>query len=451
MPAQPTSEQAPSEQTQSKPAATQPVAGVPSANGLQLLPFRAQRYALDGATLAAVTSPPYDVIDDDERDALAAQDPHNVVRLILPRDVDAPGDRYRWAAATLREWLETGVLLQDDEPALYVYEEEVGGHVQRGIVGGVGLARAHEKVVLPHEDTMAGPVADRLALLEATRTNLEPIVLAYDGGGATSAAVASADALPPLADLTTADGVHHRLWAITDPDVHRAVAADLAPRRATIADGHHRYATYLKYQEARHAAGAGRGPWDGGLAFLVDTIAFGPQVHAIHRVIAGIDLDTAVVLVQRACTVTAVDSTDPAELLERLRFAGQQGHAFVVTDGTRSFLLTALDQGVLQRAVPTDRSDAWRTLDVTVAHYLLVRELWGLRDEEDVVGYRHDAPTAVMAAREGGGVALLLNPTPVDAVAAVAAAGDRMPRKSTLFTPKPRTGLLMRPLTAAPS
>jgi uncharacterized protein (DUF1015 family) len=115
-----------------------------------------------------------------------------------------------------------------------------------------------------------------------------------------------------------------------------------------------------------------------------------------------------------------------------------------VTDGTASWLLTDPDPDQLDDALPADRSAAWRSLDVTVAHLYLIRRLWKLDDREDVVDFRHDVPAAVDAARSTGGCALLLNPTPVADVAAVAAAGDRMPRKSTLFVPKPATGLLVR-------
>ena len=136
--------------------------------------------------------------------------------------------------------------------------------------------------MLPHENTMAGPVADRLALTEATQANLEPIYLVYSGGGAAAQAVSSVDGQEPLASASV-DGVTHRIWAITDPETLRAIAGDLLPRRAVIADGHHRYATYLRHQADRHAAGAGAGPWDRGLALLVDASTYGPQVHAIHR------------------------------------------------------------------------------------------------------------------------------------------------------------------------
>lgn len=424
--------------------------------GLVLAPFRALRYDVERIDdLAAVTSPPYDVLDAGAVRRYEDSDPHNVVRLILPQDRDSngnsdgePGSRYSRAAQTLARWRDEGVLRPDTEPALYVYEEATSGadgdrHVQRGLVGAVGLAAPEANIILPHENTMAGPVADRLALTEATTTNLEPIFLVYAGGGAASAAVAGVDAGEPLLSATTGDGVNHRVWALRDPDTLAAIAADLLPRRAVIADGHHRYATYLRYQGDRYAAGHGSGPWDYGLALLVDATAFGPQVHAIHRVVPGLPLEVAAAKADGAFTVADVPA---AGALDALTAAGDSGPAFLIASGGRFLLLRDPEAGALARAVPAERSAAWRSLDVTVAHNLLVRQLWDLHDTEGVVDFAHDVAQALAAADASGGTALLLNPTPVDAVTAVAAAGERMPRKSTLFTPKPRTGLLMRAL-----
>jgi uncharacterized protein (DUF1015 family) len=426
--------------------ASQRDSDLPVPPGLVLRPFRALRFAADGAALATLTSPPYDVIDDAERAELIAQDPHNVVRLILPEDGADGTTRYEVAARQLADWQADGTLVRDDRSALYVYEETAGGHVQRGLVGGVGLAHADAEIVLPHEDTMAGPVSDRLALSAATQANLEPIFLVYEGGGAASALVAGVDQRTPLLDTTTADAVRHRIWAIDDPAEIDAVNADLLPRRATIADGHHRYANYLRYQADRRADGAGDGPWDFGLTLLVDTSVFGPQVHPIHRVIQSLPAADAAQAAASAFTVTPTPARGE-ELLEVLAKAGAAGPALCIADQQNAWLLTDPDPEAAAAALPSDRSQAWRSLDVSLAHHLLVRRVWGLSDTEDVVGFRHDLPAALAAAGSTG-TALLLNPTPVEAVAAVAAAGDRMPRKSTLFTPKPRTGLVIRLLDA---
>jgi uncharacterized protein (DUF1015 family) len=211
-----------------------------------------------------------------------------------------------------------------------------------------------------------------------------------------------------------------------------------------IADGHHRYATYLQHQAERRAAGAGPGPWDYGLALLVDSSAFGPRVHAIHRVVSGLSLAAAAGRAEGGFAVRRLEETAASEALHTLAQAGKSGPAFLLSDGREYVLLAEPRAEVLDEVLPAERSAAWRQLDVTVAHHMLIRALWGLSDDEQTVGYQHDVDSALAAARDGGAVALLLNPTPLDSVVAVAAAGERMPRKSTLFTPKPASGLLMR-------
>jgi uncharacterized protein (DUF1015 family) len=242
--------------------------------------------------------------------------------------------------------------------------------------------------------------------------------------------------------------VRHRLFTITDADSLAAIAEDLRPRTATIADGHHRYATYLQHQREQHAAGRGAGPWDRGLALLVDVSRSGPAVHPIHRYVAGLPLERAAELAAAGMRVTRMADGDLEKALSRL--AATTGPAFLITNGSRTHLLDAPDGALLAAVLPSGRSEAFRGLDVTVAHLLLIDRLWGLRDrdgreDEDRVGFEHDVPAAVRAAQRTGGTALLLKPTPVEAVAAVARAGERMPRKSTLFTPKPRSGMVLRP------
>lgn len=422
---------------------------VPSPTGLVLQPFRALRYdAAVAGDLTTLTSPPYDVIDADGVVALEAANDRNVVRLILPREPtgDRPDtDRYVAARGILDSWRADGTLRPDLEPALYVYEQldPATGHAQRGLLGALALTPAEDEIVLPHENTMAGPVSDRLALYTAVEADLEPIFLVYDGGGAASAAAAGVDASPPLLDLVLPDGLRHRLWPVTDPAQLADIAADLHDRKALIADGHHRYATYLQRQAERHAAGNGTGPWDYGLTFLVDATAFGPEVHPIHRVIPG---HRAEDLAERAGAGMQVQEL-PAGLTDAiyaLTAAGAKGAAFVLTDGDRAWLLTEPNAAQIAAAMPAERTDAWQQLDVSVLHAFVVPALWGLADTVDTVGYEHDVDAAVHAARRNEGTAVLLNPTPVAAVAAVARGGERMPRKSTLFTPKPRTGLVIR-------
>ena len=433
------------------PSSAGPASSVPRPSGLVLSPFRALRY--DPATagdLSALTSPPYDVVDADGVVALEASSEHNVVRLILPREGGDGQDRYARAAATLEQWRADGVLRPDREPALYVYEQAgQDGHVQRGLLGALSLSPPEDAIVLPHENTMAGPVSDRLALYTAVDADLEPIFLVYDGGGAASAAVAGVDdpgsGADLLVDAELSDGLRHRLWSLTDPALLDAIATDLHPRKALIADGHHRYATYLQRQAERHSRGDGPGPWDVGLTLLVDATTFGPQVHPIHRYLPGVDVAE---LARRSAQGAAVRqlSGDLDAALAALAEAGETGPAFLLAAGNGSelHLVTEPDPQRLAAAVPADRSEAWAALDISVLHAYLVPVLWELPDDPAHVGYEHDVPAALAAAARTGGSAVLLNPTPVDAVAAVAGTGERMPRKSTFFTPKPLTGIVLR-------
>lgn len=448
------------------------------AHGLSLAPFRALRYTADSARLGNLLCPPYDVISAIERSTLLSLDPDNAVQIVLPvvdggvpsgkSGADEPESNtgYDRAAATLARWERDGTLAVDQAPSLYVYEMSTAAtnteppSVTRGLVGAVELRDPRDGVILPHENTMAGPVADRLALMEATQANVEPIYLVYDGGGAASRVVAdvkapwtdhdsaSTDPSDPYADFvvsaTTPDGTVHRLWAITDTATLSDIADDLAHRNALIADGHHRYATYRQLAQRRRQRD-GPGPWDRGLALLVDSSIYGPQVHAIHRVIPNLDLDRAVQLAAADFEVQPI--TDPDQALAQHvgdRAAGAAGFAVVLTDGRRHFAVSSPRTGLVESARREYEPSALMELDVSILHRVLIERSWDLADTERTVQYAHSRADALSMAAAASGTAVLLRPTPASAVAAVAAVGARMPRKSTLFTPKPASGLVMR-------
>jgi uncharacterized protein (DUF1015 family) len=404
--------------------------------GLTLRPFRAVRYDPSSvSSLAAVTSPPYDLIDEEALNRFMADEPHNIVRLILPQQ------DYAEAAGTLRSWLDSGVLTVDGEPALYVYEEAGEGILQRGLIGTVGVHGPGSRVILPHEDVYPGPIRDRLALMSATEANLEPIFLLYEGGGSSAASrlvdeVASSAA--PLLETSTGDDVRHRLWAVRDPAVHETVAADLRDRQALIADGHHRYATYQALRDRYD----GPGPWDYGLALLVDSVAYPPRLGAIHRVIADLSVPDAVRAARKAFRVEET-GRDLTAALDRL--AAQEGTAFLLGGDGELYLLTDPDPAQVANAMPSDASARWRGLDTAVLHRLLIPRIWGIADNESNVRIvHHDAARALAKAQRRNGTAVILNPLKVPDVLAVAAGGEKVPRKSTSFGPKPRTGLVLR-------
>ena len=425
-----------------------------------LAPFRGIRYARDRVSgIANVTSPPYDVISGGILEHLRAADPHNVVRLILPGE-DAGASRA--AAGLLREWLSAGVLIRDRMPALYLYEQadEASSWLQRGIISLVRLGSPETAGILPHEGVMPGLVADRKTLMAATQANLEPIFLIYDGEGAgTRADEAGPTATEiidhvaaehtPIVSITTEDGVKHRLWRLGHPDEQDAITADLAGRRALIADGHHRYAAYLDLQAEKRASGLEAGPWDYGLAFLVDSDAYPPRLGPIHRVLPGLPPDRAAELAKAAFAVQDLPAgCGLARALECLAAAGREGTAFLLAGGSAEapgfWLLSQPDPVQVAASMPAGASAAWQGLDASVMQQLLIGRLWGITDNERGVLINHDAADTVRAAASTGATAVICNPPSFDAVIQIAAQGERVPRKSTSFGPKPRTGLVLR-------
>ncbi|MFC8519982.1 DUF1015 domain-containing protein [Streptomyces sp. NPDC057257] len=415
--------------------------------GLELTPFRGLRYDPDRVgSLAAVTSPPYDVVvRPDGLHHLQDSDPHNIVRLILPQ-APTVGARNEQASDTLRRWQAEGVLAADTDPGLYVYEQRhADGMLQRGIIGALRVSDPSEGVVLPHEDVMPHVVADRAALMRATSANLEPLLLTYRGNGSTAAATQAVERLaaePPILATTTEDGYSHRLWSITDPTDLARVQADLARHQALIADGHHRWATYRRLR-AEHPSPS---PWDYGLVLLVDTARYPLRVRAIHRLLHGLPVAEALAAVEGLFRIRRLD-VPLAEALEALADAACAGNAFLLTGDGTFHLIDRPDPDLLARTIPADRPTAWRTLDATVLHATLLDHVWHIPEDDPTrIAYIHDTAATVAKAERDGGTAVLMHPVREEVVRDLARQGVTMPRKSTSFGPKPASGLVLRAL-----
>jgi uncharacterized protein (DUF1015 family) len=424
-----------------------------STAGLEIRPFRALTYRRqDPGHLAQVSSPAYDLVTPSGRDRLASADPYNIVRLILPRCAagtreHGDGDPAAQAAEMLAGWQADGVLDRDPEPALWVYELQPpdGAPATVGWLGAVALPPVGSAAVLPHEDTFPGAVEDRRALLAATATDLEPIVLAHDPDPTVAELTAAARRGSPTLELEDSDGVGHRLWRVTEPAVLSQVTAALARTGAVIADGHHRFA-------AARANSRSEPRVQGSDAVLALVTPMGPgglRVAPIHRVLPDLALDAALTAAGRGFRVAELPVAPGGQTAVvaavRRWLASSDESGFLVTDGTRLYQLTEPSEAVLA-SVPPEAPPAWRRLDVVLAHHGLLAGLWGRSDDPESVVIAHTAEDAVRTAADRNGLALLLRaPSPAD-VAAVARAGARMPRKSTLFVPKPRTGLVLRPL-----
>jgi len=424
------------------------------AAGLELAPFAGAYFDPARHDLGSLLCPPYDVVEPAEDDALRQRSPHNLVHVVRPgADGSAtdPTAVYRRAADLLAGWRRDGILRRDAAPALYGYEQVVGGRTQRGILGAVRIRPDSDLVVLPHEDVFPGPVADRLALMEATNAQLEPILLVSTGAEYPAELMADARERPPWLDATAPDGSRHRVWRLDSASDIQDVAAALRGSQALIADGHHRYATYQQLQRDRHAAGRGSGPWDFGLALLVAADSDGLTLAAIHRTVRGATLPETVpagseIEIQ---PLRGVDAAD-AEILLGIAAAGgglapvgtevrtsagaDPPVAVVLTDGRRALLVRVQAAASGRRAAVV----------ATVTAERLLPELFGVTDDDRRVAYHHEAAHSLNDAVDRMGVAVILPAPRLEDVVALAGAGERMPGKSTSFGPKPRSGLVMR-------
>jgi uncharacterized protein (DUF1015 family) len=446
-------------------------------------PFRALRYASDVVPeLARVVAPPYDVIGPERHRDLLARDPRNVVRLDLPSDEpgDEPDERYRRAARLLQAWRSDGTLRRDTRPSLYPYEQTYRlpgspeDRIRRGVFATLELEPfGPTSGVRPHERTLTGAKEDRYRLLRATGVNTSPVVGLYEdlGGDVPSWLEAVAAEATPVADLVDDEGIRHRLWR-ADPG---EVPQWLGRSAITIADGHHRYETALRFRdERRRAASATAGdgepaPWDSVLALLLEPTAGHVDVLATHRVVRGLGEAGTERLVWGVGTASGTGASlrrSPApgaglaELFD-IRSgvsADQLVAAFATGAGTRGgvgrFGLWTRAGGAILRAHPRAASGerAVDRLDVSLLGLALDRILGIGPDEVDAgtrIAYTKDAAEAIAwvdAGNDGADAAFLLDPTPAAAIVAVAAEGDVMPQKSTYIYPKALTGLVINPL-----
>jgi uncharacterized protein (DUF1015 family) len=414
-------------------------------------PFRALRYDAARVDLSRVLVPPYDVIAPDEREGYYARDPHNAIRLELTRDArEEAGTDYAQVAATLEAWRREGVLVRDAAPALYGLRQRFrapdGRVLERdGFFAEIHLEDYDRRIVRPHERTLAGPKADRLKLLRATRANLSVVFLLFeDREQAVASALASAFAGAPLARATDPAGVDTTLVRVADAPAIARVQALLAEWPVVIADGHHRYETALAYRDERRRAGGGDpdAPYEWTLAYFANAFAPGTLLLPIHRVVLKGPPPPAAVWRERLAgwecgehPLAGPDAVPGALAAHLAPLAGR--HAFAADDGS----------GVLR---VWSRPRAAHELSIRVVHREVVEGVFGLDEaavRDGAVSFPKDALRAARDVREGrGAVALYLNPLTPDDVFRVTAAGELLPQKSTFFLPKLPTGLVFRPL-----
>jgi uncharacterized protein (DUF1015 family) len=411
--------------------------------------------------LSEVVCPPYDVIDPALQAQLYALSPYNAIRLELTRDEGgSPSAKYEQAATTLRRWLLEGILRQDTARSLYLYEQEFEWEgirrCRRGFFARVRLEPFGRGSIYPHEQTLAGPKADRLQLYRATGFNISPVFGLYpDPTQEVIGLLEPFTQMAPPLEARDHLGVIHRLWVVTDSSaISRAVGA-MGPRPIYIADGHHRYETGLKYLEELQAAGEASDPEHPAhftLMMLVGMNDPGLVILPTHRLIdaprpvcwADLEgyLSPHFELVQRC-------GPEAEAAWEYLQLDGSQHVLALGTAADRQWIVLRLrDPEIMARLAP-EHSLAWRGLAVSILHRLVLEHLLPV----DLFGapprcrYVHRLDEVLASWGQGDcRLAALVPPATMDHLTAVAAAGETMPPKSTYFYPKLLTGLVFHSL-----
>ncbi len=400
----------------------------------------------------SLVCPPYDIISDKQREQYISNDPHNIIRLELPKGGD---ERYVEAGKTLRKWLDEGVLACDEKDSIYVYEMQFSANGKRkslkGFVSLVKLEEFSKGVVLPHEETLSKAKADRFSLMSETFCNFSQIYSLYmdEGGSVYSLIDGCSKGLPDM-EVTDPDGTVHRMWCISDENIISKVTAAFADKKLYIADGHHRYETALNFH--KHLIESGKDvPGSGYISMmLVNMENDGLVVFPTHRIVRGLenfDIDRVLEESRKYFDI----SEAPGEI--RMQAALNTGYddgkkVFALYAGAgKCYVLTLKDETAVKKLLP-DMSDAYCGLDVSVLHTLILERILGI-DKENMANqknltYTRSRQEALEAVDlEDANCAFILNPTKVTEIRDVALASEKMPQKSTYFYPKLITGLVM--------
>jgi uncharacterized protein (DUF1015 family) len=426
---------------------------------MEIRPFRGWRYRPGpGGDVSPFLAPPYDILSGQDKQELLARSDKNIVAVDMPHvppDSLGPDEVYQQAARRLAAWQTRGVLVREDRPALYAYQQEFSwagqDYTRRAILCGV---RATEpgRDVIPHEHTFTGPKADRLRLTQCTRMQLSPIFGFYhDPTGQAAVLLADTVARPPDACGRMGE-VSEKLWVIHDEARIAPWAAILRDEPVFIADGHHRYATALNYCNALAAGGTLADDHEAHFVMfaLVARQDRGLLILPTHRIIRHLSPSFSIDALAAKAREFHWRQTDLPPAADADAFLRPYGHgamAFIPAGAKAAWIATLTDPQAMRQAAG-DQLEAWRKLDVAILHRLIVEKAlrtWWTGDS--IIEYTPSMPAVLEACRTGqASVGVCLQATGLDSVEAIARAGASMPHKSTYFYPKLTTGWVLKPL-----
>ena len=419
--------------------------------------FKALRFTAKSGDISKNVCPPYDIISEEERLAFIDESKNNIIRLEKPVGEDA----YENAKKLYLEWSENGIIDCDEKKGMYVYEEEfeaLGNTYKiRGIFVRVRLEEFEKGVVLPHEETLSKAKQDRFDLMCATHCNFSPIYCMYtDENRDISSVVGEMSKNKPEIEFEARDGVVQRIWKCEDETLTDKVEELFLEKQLFIADGHHRYETGIRFRN--HLVDNGvitDRDHDANfiMMFLIDMENSGLVVFPTHRMVTDLDSFDESKALEGIKQYFDVSEISEGEIDEKLScHVNDKANVFVSPNG--KFYLCVMKPCALAKLSEMNlgKSDAYKGLDVTVLHSLILENILGI-DKENMakqinLKYTRDKDEAVNAVKEGkANCSFIINATKVEEIKAVALAGEKMPQKSTYFYPKLITGLVMNRLS----
>ncbi len=420
----------------------------------EMKPFKGWRYnPAKIKDLSAVFAPPYDVISKKEREAFHRKDPRNVIRLILGNEKkgdSARDNRYTRARRFLREWTASGVLVEEEKPSIYVYLQDYLENGRRqSRLGFIAAMKIDEKAVLKHENTLAAPKKDRMALLKEVKTNLSPIFGLFEDKKGEVRKILKGALRRPVIDVTL-DGVRHRVFVENRTGPLQILAGRMRGKPLFIADGHHRFEVacqFKNWMRSQFPAARNAG-WEYVMTYFADCVHNPFKIFPTHRLLAlPKEVKNPLEILRRRGAFHPASSLSAVlqKLSKNRRESADKNYSFGIYTQKDGFFIFTLNREFTARVGKSPVEQ----LDVAVLHNVIIGPCFKIKaiEKSTSIDFTRDPQEACRKVKSGEfNMAVFLRPTSLEEMLLVSKRGLKMPQKSTYFYPKLLSGLVFHKL-----
>ncbi len=431
----------------------------------EIKPFKGILYNSKKVEPGLCVTPPYDVITPEEQERYYQFSPYNIIRIELGKDFPEDNDdenKYLRAARFLNDWLENGILKQDEQSFFYIYQQKYtlksGEEKEKtGLIALVKLEEFEKKVILPHERTLSKPMEDRLNLIRATRANVSQIFSLFSDPSKEVDRILNKhiQLSSPLINFFDHENVNHLLWRITNSDDSKRLIELFKDKQIFIADGHHRYETSLKFRDEmreKSPSFTGKESWNYTMMTLVN-MDNDLTIFPVHRIVKNLIYFCKSIFLNSVSNFFFMEKLNLSptkeslpHLLEVIGNKKDEHTIGMYIKGEGFLLLKLKDLSLIEKFIHGDYPEEWKKLDVNILQFLIIENVLGLqaKEVEESVAFIKDEDKAFESVeKEEAQIAFFLNPVKISQIKTIALSGERMPQKSSFFYPKAWTGLVI--------